>query len=278
MNVHSVDELYNYNFSINVVNAMNVHWHTQESFNCINSPKKVNMLLYLDECSAEYTLKNGKKLYAHSGDITYTPVGSEYSIRFYDLKTPQSGTYGINFFLFDPENQPFRLCDNHLKIFHIGDGYNYKLLFSKVVMHSEAAVPCYGKMKAGIYDILLNLSAAQKLNRFNRYELISAGILYMEENIDQELSISEIADMCNVSETYFRRLFREYSGLTPMEYRMVNKINRAKLHLEYDDLAISEIAEILHFTDTAYFSKQFKTRVGMTPMEYKKTVKEKACR
>lgn len=273
MRVRSIFDLYNYNFSLNVLNALNYKWEREKIFSCFHSPKTVNMLLYLDGCSAEYTLKNGEKLYAHSGDITYTPIGSEYSIRLFDFENEHSGTFGINFYLYDSENLPFVLS-NDVLIFHLEDKHNYKLLFSKVVLHSEVAIPCYGKMKAGMYDLLLNLAASHKLDRFKRYNLISTGILYMEENVEQELSIAEIAELCNVSETYFRRLFKDYSGMSPVEYRIVSKINRAKLYIEYDDLSISQIADILNFTDTAYFSKQFKARVGMTPLEYKAYVKK----
>ncbi len=268
MYVRPIHELYNYNFSVNVINALKSHWRTQNFFSCIDTPKEKNILLYLSDCKAEYTLKNGEKLYAKSGDITYTPVNSEYSVRFYDFKDEASHTVGINFFLFDADNCPFVLSDT-VTILTPTDDYNYKLLFSKVDIHSEAAVTCYGKMKAGMYDILLNLSASMRLDKFKKYNLISAGILYMEESIDYDLSIAEIAALCNVSETYFRRLFKEYSGLSPVEYKITSKINKAKLFLEHDNLTVSEIAQKLNFADTAYFSKQFKDRVGMTPLEYK---------
>ena len=91
----------------------------------------------------------------------------------------------------------------------------------------------------------------------------------MEENPSQNLSINEIAKMCNVSEIYFRRLFKEYSGLSPVEYRIKRKIEKAKSYLDYDNLNISEIADILGFTDTAYFCKQFKAHTGTTPLNYK---------
>ena len=79
--------------------------------------------------------------------------------------------------------------------------------------------------------------------------------------------------MCNVSEAYFRRLFKVYSGMSPVEYRTVSKICRAKQYLEDDELTVSEIADKLKFADTSYFVKQFKRATGKTPNEYRKLTK-----
>ena len=92
----------------------------------------------------------------------------------------------------------------------------------------------------------------------------------MEENVSQECSIGQIARMCNVSEIYFRRLFKEYSGLSPMEYRLKRRIERAKNYLAYEDMSVAEIAELLGFVDTAYFCKQFKAYTGVTPLGFKR--------
>ncbi len=269
MKIIPIDQLYNYNYSMNVLNGLKQYWRGQDWFSCIHAPKERNMLLYLDGCKAEYTLKNGEKLYAGSGDMVYNPIGCEYRVRFYDFETETSNTVGVNFFLYDEEGEPFVLSDEILR-FCPEDRVNYKLLFSKINQYSEAAVVCYSKMKAGMYEILSNLSMVHKTRSLKNYHLIAKGILHMEEYADEELSIAEIAALCNVSEGYFRRLFKEYSGLSPMEYRLRSKIEKAKTYLEYDIMTVKEIAQQLGFVDAAYFSKQFKAKTGMQPLAYKK--------
>lgn len=91
----------------------------------------------------------------------------------------------------------------------------------------------------------------------------------MENESGENLSIAEIAALCNVSEVYFRRLFKEYSGLSPSDYRLRNKIRRAKLLLKYENMTVSEIAESLSFTGSAYFIKTFRRMTGMTPLKYR---------
>ncbi len=269
----SVGELYSAEYSVAVINAAKSYWRTQNSFSCIGFPKDRNMLLYLDGCKAEYTMKDGSKLYAEAGDIIYTPINCEYSVVFSGFEDKNSNTIGVNFYLYDENSQPFVLTDR-IRIFSVRDA-NYKVLFAKMDNYSEAAVPCPAKMKAAMYDILGNLSThyRNKKIREKKYSIISKGIAYLESDTEQELSISEIARMCNVSEVYFRKLFKQYSGVSPVEYKINIKIERAKQYLQFEDLSIKEIADRLDFTDTTYFVKQFKKNCGMTPLQYKKHIK-----
>ena len=268
--VKAIDTLYDEEYTIRVVNCLKGYWRTQNSFSCIGTPKDRNMFLYLDGCKAEYTLKNGSKLLAESGDIVYTPMGSEYTVRFYDFETRHSKTYGTNFFLFDREGRPFTLSDQ-VRIFSTNDS-NYKVLFSKVNSYSEVAIPCPMKMKAAMYDIFGNLCMHYRNKSLNekKFSIISRGITYLESDTEQKLSIAQIARMCNVSECYFRKMFREYSGLSPADYRINHKLSRAKAYLRHENLTVSEISDLLGFTNTAYFTKQFRIRTGMTPSEYRK--------
>ena len=95
----------------------------------------------------------------------------------------------------------------------------------------------------------------------------------MEQDPRQLLSIKEVAELCDVSEIYFRRLFKEYAGVSPIEYRMHTKIEKAKKYLQYDQMNTDEISALLGFTDPSYFCRQFKKHTGMTPTEYRQQSK-----
>ena len=149
-----------------------------------------------------------------------------------------------------------------------GNG-GYKLLFSKINSASVRAATDYAKMKAGMYEIMSMICEKSREKRFDRYSIISKGILYMESEDGENLSIPETAALCNVSEGYFRRLFKEYSGLSPSDYRLRHKIKRAMLLLKYENMTVSEIAESLSFTSSAYFIKTFRRTTGTTPFKYR---------
>ena len=272
MNILSPDKLYNYDYSIKVVNALRQYWtNGHDSFSSIDEPKAMHMILYLDSCEAEYTLKNGEKLYASSGNLVYTPKGAEYFVKF----TPINGgsTVGVNMFMF-MDGEEMALSDSVL-IFDTDFPKDLRR-FEKLCSISSAAIASPGKMKSIMYDVLTDIGQAERLKALseNRFSLIEKGISYLENDISGNLPISEIAAMCNVSEIYFRRLFKEYSGLSPVEFRIKSRLRKAKDFLKYDNLTIAEITERIGFSDTAYFAKLFKGRVGISPTEYRKKKKK----
>jgi len=69
VNIIYIYNLYRYNYSVDVVNSLRQTWYTRNIFSCIGHPKDRDMLCYLDNCDAEYTLKSGETLWAKSGNI-----------------------------------------------------------------------------------------------------------------------------------------------------------------------------------------------------------------
>ena len=104
---------------------------------------------------------------------------------------------------------------------------------------------------------------------------IAKGIMYMENDMNQEKSISQIAEMCHVSPSYFRKLFKKYSGLSPIEYQIQTKMSRAKELIMTNTMQITEISYALGFFDASYFCKLFKKHVGLSPKEYKKSLQSR---
>ena len=70
MDICPIEKLANTNFNIVFINALTQFWHTTKTFQCIDSPKKQNLLLFLDGCKITYTCKDGRAITANSGDET----------------------------------------------------------------------------------------------------------------------------------------------------------------------------------------------------------------
>ena len=87
---------------------------------------------------------------------------------------------------------------------------------------------------------------------------------------NEELSMSEIAVKCGISESGLRKKFKEAVGMSPSEYRVNAKLSIAKNLIEATDMTVNEISNDLNFYDSAYFCKVFKKHTGMTPKEYLK--------
>lgn len=99
-------------------------------------------------------------------------------------------------------------------------------------------------------------------------------IAYINSHLSTSLSVADIAKSCAMSESSFRRLVIEKTGLSPIRYIAGQKIVKAQQLLAVDELSVEEIASILGFYDSAHFIKCFKKETGQTPAQYRKKDRE----
>lgn len=83
-----------------------------------------------------------------------------------------------------------------------------------------------------------------------------------------------ISEKLALDYTYLSNIFSEVKGITIQQFIILNKIERVKELLLYDELTLTEIAHKLHYSSVAHLSNQFKKITGLTPSFYKK-LKEK---
>ena len=93
---------------------------------------------------------------------------------------------------------------------------------------------------------------------------------YIHENYARDFSAETLAKKVFVSPSYLFRIFRKKMGVTPMRYRNLVRVNKAKLLLLEPTLKMEEIAERLGFEDAKYFARVFKKETGSAPSEFRK--------
>lgn len=91
----------------------------------------------------------------------------------------------------------------------------------------------------------------------------------MKSEIENPLSPEEIASQLGLGYSWFRKTFKEYTGVSPAQYQIQLRLNYAKELLTRTSLNITEIAYKLHFENVGQFSTFFKKREGLTPKEYR---------
>ena len=91
----------------------------------------------------------------------------------------------------------------------------------------------------------------------------------MRQNIESEYNMEELARQHNVGYSYFRKMFKKYTGVSPAQYHLQLRIIRAKELLVSTDKTITEIAFQLGFQNIYHFSLLFKKKVGMSPSEFR---------
>lgn len=126
---------------------------------------------------------------------------------------------------------------------------------------------CQARAMGAFYEMISQVMEDQH-NSENK--LLSPAVEYMEKNFaDPNLSIEEIASKAHISQSYFRRLFKEQYGVSPKSFILNARINKAKEMLHgHSYLSIAFIAEKCGFTNVYHFDRYFKAQVGCSPTEY----------
>lgn len=93
---------------------------------------------------------------------------------------------------------------------------------------------------------------------------------YIRKNIDQPVTLTELAAVCGMSPKYFCRAFRGMTGKTPIEYVNFYRVETACEMLATTSDSITEIALNCGFNDMSYFSKIFSRLKGTSPSQFRK--------
>lgn len=87
----------------------------------------------------------------------------------------------------------------------------------------------------------------------------------IESDLSENLSLAVLANAAGLSEYHFLRMFKKSTGVTPHQYVINQRIERAKELLKKTDMTITEIAYLLGFSTPAHFTHHFKRKTGVTP-------------
>jgi len=268
MHTESFFSLYNLDYDLHSVYSLRQRWSHRSSFE-MSVPRKTGCLLYLWGCSARYREK-GRTVSAPKGSVVYIPEGACYKVQYGEFEDLPDDTVLLEFRLVFPDGTPFSAAEGITVLQKERD-----LLLEE--LFRQAAEEQNAPLKATAYQILNHLSRAQRQNLMlpGRFRSIAQGIRCLEEDFLQEKTLQQIAQMCFVSESHFRRLFKEYAGVSPAEYRIACRMEYAKKLLRSGTVTVREAAAKTGFKDPAYFGRVFKKSCGISPGEYmKQTVYE----
>ena len=100
-------------------------------------------------------------------------------------------------------------------------------------------------------------------------------ILFMQENLQNKLTRTQLARLACLSETRFHYVFKEFVGSAPMEYLIRLRLRKAKELLTVSDDGIQKIACSCGWPDPVFFARQFKRKEGITPHAFRRRQRAK---
>ncbi|MDR0452095.1 MAG: helix-turn-helix domain-containing protein [Treponema sp.] len=159
--------------------------------------------------------------------------------------------------------------------FNTGLHDNILAIFNQIFDEIRAQRPLYQfKACAGILSLVSEILAHdRRRDQPGYYQKIADKAKYfMEKNIFGAINITAISDQIGVSASRLNEIFKTHTGMTPYQYYIHIKINKASIILEEEDIPIQTVALQLGFDDPYYFSRLFKNKTGVAPSKWRKFV------
>lgn len=123
-------------------------------------------------------------------------------------------------------------------------------------------------MKSGDAPMLMSLESAPLGYGCPKGRVVARALIYIECNFRDAISLGDIAMAAHISKFHFARLFRAYTGMSPMQYVRWRRVREAKQLLRMGRDPIVTIATELGYFDHSHFSRSFRSATGLCPNQY----------
>lgn len=159
-------------------------------------------------------------------------------------------------------------------IYHVGYSGEILRLYEEAMHVAQVEGPYVQQALAGVVNHLVGLMySLERTNLLSRnhehVDMVNQARRRIRDGLEDDLAIQDIARDMGVSYSNFRKLFKEFAGVSPAFYQQELRIQRAKELLATTDMSVKLIAYRLRFDSPDYFSSKFKMKTGMKPSEFR---------
>ena len=160
-------------------------------------------------------------------------------------------------------------------VFCCGSNLEYQALFRAMINELQMCKDNYAEMLEMYLRQIFIMYQRQskdtlKLDSTQHLEEIDRATIYFNEHYNEDISIDEYARSHNMSISWFIRTFKQYTGFTPMQYILSQRIYNAEILFHNSHYNVTEISQIVGYDNPLYFSRIFKKARGLSPSEYRK--------
>lgn len=235
-----------------------------------NRPTNALIFICDDNFQMKLTNTDGSFITISKGDLAFVPKSAMYSVEFINPPTSNNiiDSFTLNFLIKDSNGNDILLDDTICKLASDSFSQIESVIneMSRVFNDSNATKL---RKQAKLYELFDTIISCMN-DKADDYYPIRRGIRQLNKEWNKNEKISKYANLCAISEGYFHHLFKEWSGMSPVEYRNSLRIAQAKALLLNNSMSIKDIAAYVGYDDQFYFSRVFKSITGVSPQQYKK--------
>lgn len=153
-------------------------------------------------------------------------------------------------------------------------GHEIMIYIKKFMFEFENKILGYKTILDALAKIIGHCLVRNFLNIDNKTDFVTEKfefdsiIDFMHQHFGQKITIAELAKKINMSESHFIRVFKKETGVSPMDYLIRIRIEKAKKLLRIGTKNITEVSLFCGFGSTSHFSSSFTKHTGFSPSEY----------
>lgn len=217
-----------------------------------------NGFIYIRSGSCRYAFDGGEFLLS-DGSVAYLPFGSRHRLT---ILSGSAVFYRVDFTLhIDGELALF--SDHPIKL---TDQASPECIQAIAALEADYGIGENTIIKTE--KLCTILSSLQKNTMSAARKRLMPAVIHLQDHASDNINCTSLAGLCFLSTSRFYDLFRAEFGVTPLQYRDLLLISRAKAMLSAGDITVREVAFATGFEKDAYFSRFFKKHVGIPPSEY----------
>jgi AraC family transcriptional regulator len=154
-------------------------------------------------------------------------------------------------------------------------------IIMRLWMRTRAGEPCSALLLQSYQVAILSALAGRGSARSTvsnvrtglQSKKLSAVLDFIESRLGDDIGLSELAAVCEVSRFHFVRLFRQSTGYTPYRYLLLRRLEKARALLIASEMPVAQVGLEAGFGDAGHFSRTFARHIGMSPQRYRASVR-----
>lgn len=208
----------------------------------------------------------GRKFVGEKDDLFFIPANTKHS--YYQEDENFVTKHWIHFTFEANSNDPFKSLNNIPIKVKVDQPKNMEKMFhiaySKAETMSELLM-----QQAKIMEILSEFLRLADYEKKSSAGPLQEVMDYITNNIEKNITVEELAEIMHLHPNYFIRMFKQFTGMPPMKYLTLAKMEKAKSLLTVTDTPICDISDALGYKDPAHFTKVFKASCGYSPCKFR---------